>query len=222
MFIPHFNQSARTYDEYTPIQYLCSHYLARFIHEHHPNENAFCDLGAGTGYLTQALMKFYPKASYHLIDCAPEMILTCQEKWGERCSYEVEDIQTAVYQGLPVSNFTFQWLREKPRFQRIAFTTLLKGTWAPWAHQAGKFGIHTHVFQEEGAWTSWMKENRMRFSFFTQTHTIVYKTVFDFLHTIRKMGGSGLYSSPQYLRPLLLSFKSEIVVPYKVLYVCSY
>lgn len=219
--MPHFDRASKTYRDNTPIQYLCSHHLARFIYDHHPTLNAFCDLGAGTGYLTEALMQLYPRAFYHLIDCSPHMIMECKKKWGNRCSYEIADIQQVAYKGFPASNFTFQWLNRRPSFNKIAFTTLLKGTWAPWIQQAEKFGIQTHLFYEEDYWFSWMKERCAHFSFFIQTHTIVFKNVFDFLYSIKKIGASGTKRAPQYLKPLLLSFKGEIVIPYKVLYVCS-
>lgn len=213
-----FNHSASSYEAHTPIQKLCAFHLARMIRKTDPSLSFFSDLGCGTGYLTEALMAFYPNARYHLIDFAPKMIEECQKKFLSRCTYEVNDFTQTSVAGFCVSNFAFQWLFDMPKFPALAFSTLVEGTWAPWQAAAQKLNIKTHSFLSVQEWTCRLESYYPFVHWFTQTHMIRYPSVFEFLRSLKAMGGHGSHHSPHYIRPLLRCFQGEMVVPFHVLY----
>jgi len=66
------------------------------------NENAkILDLGAGTGLLTELVIKKYPNAEYTLVDIAEEMLAIAKERFEtlDNVSFNVEDYRDGISGG---------------------------------------------------------------------------------------------------------------------------
>lgn len=59
------------------------------------------DLGAGTGLLTEWVIKKYPKAEYKLVDIADEMLEIAKERFNgfDNVNFEVEDYRGGISGG---------------------------------------------------------------------------------------------------------------------------
>jgi trans-aconitate methyltransferase len=217
-----FNKAAQSYDDQAFVQRFCAFRMASTIYSLFPQEKFFCDLGAGTGYLTEALMRFYDQAHFHLVDFAPAMIEETKKKFLDRCTYEVGDLFSSPFQGFPVSNFVFQWTNDIPAFARIAFTTLTKGTWGPWIKTAQKLDVKTHVFLSQRQWLNIVKEKYKNSYFFLEKHAFEYPSVIHFLKSVKKIGANGSFYEKQNILPVVREFSKKINVPYHVLYVIGW
>ena len=141
-----FNQASNSYDAYASIQKQSAVYLISYLQKCFPN---FCpktilDLGTGTGYIPEVLLRIYPKSHMHLNDLSPRMIDLVKNKFQghKQISYEVGDMENISLNPseLISTNFSIQWAADifgliKKCYASsniFAFTCLLEHNFKEW------------------------------------------------------------------------------------------
>ncbi|WP_316354600.1 methyltransferase domain-containing protein [Candidatus Trichorickettsia mobilis] len=150
-----FNDNAKTYDSVASIQKKCAKLLVDLLIKNFPDfiPLTIADLGAGTGYVTEYLLKFYPDSRYFLNDFALAMLDITRDKFKNYSNihYNSNDIETLNldYQDLIISNFALQWTTNleliiqnlRLRSRILVFSTLLSGTFKEWSDLYQDFGL---------------------------------------------------------------------------------
>lgn len=146
-----FSLAAPRYEEFADIQKETSRFLADFVTKQSVFPKTILDIGAGTGYTSLALMKWYPNASYTLCDISQKMLEEASRKNINNCSFIVADAEKYSFQkyDLSVSNLAMQWfdsfelfvLRAMDFSKTFAFSTLLNTS----------FGEYRSIFIDNGS-----------------------------------------------------------------------
>lgn len=106
-----FSKSAKTYDKHAKVQKHMANNLLSYL----PNENinSILEIGSGTGYFTNLLLKKYPNSKIDICDISSHMLEESKKKFSNKINkYILGDIETIKFNSkydLIVSNATFQW-----------------------------------------------------------------------------------------------------------------
>lgn len=106
-----FGAKASQYDRYAGLQKVCAAKLAAYFPR--MKNPAVLEVGCGTGFVTDYLLRTYPDGVFTITDIAPEMIACCADKYAApNVSFSVMDGQSlpkdARYD-LIVLGMTAQW-----------------------------------------------------------------------------------------------------------------
>jgi malonyl-CoA O-methyltransferase len=111
-----FDRSSSTYDQHAVIQKQMAHRLLQTLNRYRQPIRRICEIGCGTGYLTNLLIQMYPVAELTAVDIAPKMIETARRKipnpnihWYISDAEDVHSYLSGKYD-LIISNATVQWL----------------------------------------------------------------------------------------------------------------
>lgn len=115
----HFSKNAVNYDTYANVQKKMAHELIKAVTLEGNDVNDginILDIGCGTGYLTERLIYFYPKAKITAVDIAPGMVEYAREKFKNKdIEFQCIDIEEAEINSkydLIISNAAFQWFNQ--------------------------------------------------------------------------------------------------------------
>ena len=106
-----FSKSVKTYDKHAKVQKHMANNLLSYL----PNENinSILEIGSGTGYFTNLLLKKYPNSKIDICDISSHMLEESKKKFSNKINkYILGDIETIKFNSkydLIVSNATFQW-----------------------------------------------------------------------------------------------------------------
>ena len=240
-----FNRAAGDYDQYAIIQRCVAHQFGTLLVNSSTIETIL-EIGCGTGFLTEELLRIHPEAQYFATDIAPAMVLACQNKLkqfphlkafvmdGEAVSLPPEIPQ---YYDLICSSLAFQWFKDLPeslkilwaRTDRLAFTTLVTGTFREWDSLCCQQGIPSLVqpFWGEADLVKLCQSlNPAAFFFEIKDEVEVFDSPLDFLRALKKIGAQTPVQSPSAqrgnssLRSLLTSYPKDepFLITYKVAY----
>ncbi len=129
----HFDRSASRYDEVAVLQRTCGEHLEERLDLIRIQPRTILDLGAGTGVLTHALARRYPRARICALDIAPAMLEQARRRqprwrpWRTRQGFVAGDIEALPFaddsSDLVVSNLALQWCNDFDRclaeFRRV-------------------------------------------------------------------------------------------------------
>ncbi|MDQ0417292.1 malonyl-CoA O-methyltransferase [Croceifilum oryzae] len=111
-----FNRSVLTYDQHARVQKQMAHQLIELLSYRKKPVERICEIGCGTGYLTDLLTARYPHAEIVAIDLAPRMMEVAKEKvksphiqWILGDAEQLPQLVTGSFD-LIISNATIQWL----------------------------------------------------------------------------------------------------------------
>lgn len=141
-----FDKSAPHYDAVALPQQLIGNRLLEKLLPIHKTPNQIADIGAGTGYISEKIYEYFPKAHYTLNDISPQMLNECRKKFTNENEHQftflegpMEEVELP-FQDLIISNLALQWSTDlyktlakfQARSHTFAFTTLLQGTFQEW------------------------------------------------------------------------------------------
>lgn len=112
----HFNQAAQTYEATAVVQAEVARRLAERFELFTDQPEKILDLGAGTGYLTQAALKHYPKAQVFALDLS-EKLLAQQKIKKALFKRQRHFLVCADAENLPFPKATFDWVISNGMFQ---------------------------------------------------------------------------------------------------------
>ena len=159
-----FNQAAHAYDQHAEIQRLVANTLHTLIIEHQAVKHStvknqallkICDLGCGTGFLTEHLCKTFPDSSILATDIAESMLERCTTKLKAhpQLSTRLFDAEQSPFLerfDLIASSLALQWVENiNSTLQRIwqatdkllCFSVLCAGTFSEWRTLCEDFNL---------------------------------------------------------------------------------
>lgn len=110
-----FNKTAKTYDRHAKMTATVNDHLLERIKSLNLNPERILDIGAGTGSLSRALLKLYPKARIYCIDLSEKRLIFAKgkRKWFRKQHYVTADMHAIPFKNesfdLVVSNLTWYW-----------------------------------------------------------------------------------------------------------------
>jgi malonyl-CoA O-methyltransferase len=125
----HFSANAGNYDLYAHVQKKMALRLEEYAElKGGDSTGAILDIGSGTGYLTELLLKHFPDACITAVDIAPGMIELAKMKFGGRgikfiCA-DAEEMSLEEKYGLIASNASLQWFNDTPQTLEKLYSAL--------------------------------------------------------------------------------------------------
>lgn len=196
-----FSKAAKNYEQYAILQKIVAQNLAKQVHAEIRPNSQILDLGCGTGFLADFILKFSSASSSNItrLDISEEMLR--QNKTGRKILADIEDFSLKGDKKFDfiVSSLAFQWLNN-PIKTILRYQKLLS--------QNGVFacsflGFKTFYELEDVLQESNIKLNLNNFTaiddlfqnleankFFIDSKMVVlqYNDVFDLLNSIKKIG----------------------------------
>lgn len=150
-----FNASSQSYDKVASVQRESADFLIAQFHNHFPDflPQSILDLGTGTGYAAEKLLRYYPYAHYTLNDLSSNMLQATAKKFSERknISFHHGDMETEKFKDhdLIISNLALQWTHNLEKMLHtlhqqskvFAFSCLLDGTFKEWKTLLKDYGV---------------------------------------------------------------------------------
>lgn len=227
-----FENAARTYDNYAVVQNKSADILFDLITKHYPKQpKKILEIGCGTGYLTEKIVKYYPFSTYYANDAARAMLEQCKQKVGFKPIHYIKGRAETINLSadLIVSNFGMHWLNSfgcaLKKFwhhtnNSLFFAIPIEGTFKSWYEKLESLQIKNTPFP-------FITEDRLRWLInyinpLYQDLTIVdiqqeYKTVYEFLETLNHLGiNSYPFGKVIDIRPLIPYFKQNLTINYKI------
>lgn len=198
-----FTKAAPTYDQVAFHQRRIGDHLLQRLLPIHKTPSRITDLGTGTGYMAEQLIKYFPEAHYTLNDLSSGMLNSCKKKFRRAPAMTflegpMEHIQLP-FQDLIVSNLALQWsdslFQTLSKFQSktslFGFTALLQGTFKEWQDLlptdhvsfVKNYPIYEELVQQcqtlrgEGFFDCW-----------EESFSLSFDNALQFMHYLRKLG----------------------------------
>lgn len=163
-----FDRAAARYDAYAPVQRRVAGMLAdRIAALPLPPAPRVLELGCGTGFLGQALLKRIAPGDYLMTDLAPAMVARAERHFAGRADIRFATMDAAAppvgtRYDLICSSLAFQWLPDLTaavgRLRgllspdgRLVFTTLATGSFAEWITAHGDHPAGTPAYPDAAA-----------------------------------------------------------------------
>ncbi len=236
-----FNNASKLYESVANIQKLSAEILVNKLLNFDKNfyPKTILDLGSGTGYLPEILLKHYPKSQYTLNDIAPNMIEQCQSKFHSYTNFQfsigdMENIELSDHQ-LIISNLAMQWVNNiKDVIQKfltksniLAFSCLLDGTFIEWQQ------VLNNYYKEEISFKRYPTANDLKMFcnqlgindsnsyFFSSDFHLRFDNVLLFIKYLRNLGANvTIQNIPiKALKALISEYQKELNITYKVFFI---
>lgn len=201
-----FNEAAESYDSVATVQKACAvnlvDKLVKYFHKR--SITTILDLGTGTGYVPELLVKIYPSGDYDLNDISSNMLLCAKKKLSfakpNLILGDMESIDFGSYD-LITANLALQWstnlyymLQKLYNKSNIfAFSCVLIGTFHEWTRQFKNLDTSFPIYQYPDNNTL---ENFLlslypkKYFFETKEYPITFNNSLDFIKYLKKLGAS--------------------------------
>lgn len=226
-----FDKAALGYDKYATIQKKSALKLVSLFCKSSFIANDILDVGCGSGFVTEALMKKFPKSLYTLNDIAPKMVKQAKIKFPNY-TYSNEDAETCTFSkeyDLIISNLAFQWfdnlkqgiLNLWKQTKCLTFSIPLIGTFASFAKACKKLRIdsrlHSYPAREQIV-TMCYALSPIKSYFEEQTEEINFSAAIDFIRYLKRIGANTPKEAIDaiILRKILSEFPNGIIANYKI------
>lgn len=229
-----FNSASSTYDNYALVQKKAAQILVDSIDGIFPK--TALDVGAGTGFVTEILIKKFPEAIYTLNDIAYEMLNQARRKFSnpsKNIAYNVADAENAIFPNHPydlvVSNLTFQWFENIKlgiknlwdQSQGLFFSTLVKGSFLEWSNVHKKLDIpcrmdtYPEVYELKKLC---LDLNPRQFFFKVENESFFFEDPLEFIRCLKRTGANTPLQKTFSLHKILKQFPDGMPVNYKIFY----
>lgn len=230
-----FNKASKTYDSVSSVQKKTAIFLCDKIAQNtNKAPNSILDCGAGTGGLTEILLKYFPTSCYCLNDISQNMIEQCKHKFSSYKNINfiqgnMINLDNSTYDYV-VSNLALQWLPDlqktlqflsKKSKHIFAFSTLLPGTFKQWFDLVQKYQyIEPLNYIEEEHIIQYCKKEDGNFFHWHLDIDLTFSNIHEFLLYLRALGASAANHAmnPANLRKMLKNEKQQITVTYKIFF----
>jgi malonyl-CoA O-methyltransferase len=233
-----FNKASKSYDDVASVQRDSAEFLVCKLLKHQKfTPQTILDCGSGTGYITELLLKEFPKSSFYLNDIACEMLETCKAKFAKTTNiyYLLSDmmkLDTYLYDYV-ISNLALQWapdLQYAIRFLHskssdiFAFSTLLDGTFEEWQNLINKYQTVQikNYPKAEGLINlcNIIKRHNQIFEFWIMDFPLSFDSPKAFMSYLQLLGASASENLVHLssLKKLLKEQHNNLIVTYKVFF----
>ncbi len=230
-----FDKAQPTYDSVATIQQQVAIDLVQRLPS--LTLKSILDLGCGTGFITDNLLRQYPNAHYHLLDLSEQMISGCQHKYQDQqgMTFTTANMDHYAYPktDLIISNLAVQWSQDLRSLLQtllnqssyVAFTTLMQGTFQEWEDLLRINGISSPLLPLPSAQDlSQLCRNLNQDSqVMSKDYQLTFPTISAFILYLRNLGattGKGIQDKAKF-KALIQSHTAPITVTYKVFFCLS-
>lgn len=227
----------QTYENAAFIQKKCAEQLVEtFFRLTSEDEkiNKVLDIGVGTGFTAEILLKKYPHAFYDLNDISDEMLKITSSKFANRnfsliCE-DIEKIKLKNDYDLIISNFSFQWLENLPKFlekiiqgkktKYLIFTTLVDNNFQEIRDIFQEYGVKTINYPKSADLDCIIKPHNPE-TFFSEKkiYAMQFKNFYEYAQYMKNLGANFVDHGKEKLKQIILNENKEISLSYEV-YFC--
>lgn len=205
-----FDKACASYDSVANVQKKCAANLIDKLLKYFYRDNIskILDVGTGTGYIPELLIKNYPNSLYDLNDISSNMLVCAKEKLSAPCNVilgDMEDVDFGSYD-LITANFALQWalnlnkmlIKLYKKSNIFAFSCILSGTFIEWVnkfenlHLSFPINKYPEGYQLENFLLSL---NPKKYFFETKEYPITFNNSLDFIKYLKKLGASAIDDS---------------------------
>ncbi|XGA08046.1 MAG: methyltransferase domain-containing protein [Wolbachia endosymbiont of Xenopsylla cheopis] len=232
-----FNRASSSYDSVAFVQKKCAvklvSALTNYFPEFHPQ--SILDLGTGTGYIAEILLKSFPKSKYALNDISPNMLAKAKEKLigYEKIRFILDDMETQNFgfHDLIISNLAFQWVNNlKDMIERayknsnvLAFSCLLDGTFDEWSKIFIELSLPVPTYKYS---LKQELENHLlalkpeKYFFDSQEFILEFVNSSEFIKYLKNLGANqgSKVILPSDLKQVIKTYTDKINITYKVFF----
>ncbi|WHQ46619.1 MAG: methyltransferase domain-containing protein [Candidatus Midichloria sp.] len=229
-----FDRSATSYESVAQIQKLIASTIVKETLDSVSNKGIkqVVDIGTGTGFVIEELLKYLPQAIYTANDLAAGMIKITKAKFidFQNINYLIGDANTIDFKpsDLTISSMALQWFPDIKSILRklyhqtelLSFSTLLKNNFSEWYAILSKFDIsppnfHTKKELEEIC----LNFNPSGYRFFNKSYMINFNNALEMVKYLKKLGANINNNGNQYsVKNLLDNYKEPIKTHYEVFF----
>lgn len=234
-----FNRASSSYEEAAALQKQSAKFLVaklRKLISQNSSPTTILDLGSGTGFLPELLLKYYPDSLYLLNDLAPKMLAIAKFKFANQRNFLFleGDLESLDFtrQELIISNLALQWVDDlwltlkkiSTKANIFAFSTLLHGSFQEWEIVLKKFDptfkLKSYPTKESLiAYCNQIKTSK-QFSYWIKEFPVATENPQAFIQYLKKIGAT---TSPKELslanlKKLLKNYRQNIQVTYKIFF----
>lgn len=233
----HFHQASSSYDGVAAIQRECAEILVDQLTHAFPAfiPTSILDLGTGTGYIPELLLKKFPSSLYSLNDIADGMLERARQKFASKDQFlfilgDMENVDFAAHD-LIISNFALQWVDDfnimitklYKNSEVFAFSCLLDGTFKEWSEifEAKSLPSPTYQYLSQTALEELLLSlDPKEYSFKVRDYKMTFPNPLEFMRHLKRLGGStpNHVISLRDLRNLIMTNDQEITITYKVFF----
>lgn len=208
--IKNFNRAARDYDNIATIQKQTAIYLVNFLRANtHTKPSKILDVGTGTGFVVDGLLKHFPLAHYVLNDISPIMFELARKKFAanDNIAFHLGNVEETVFttQDLIISNLAFQWFKNFEntlanlwdKTNVLVFATLIDKTFSTWEMLHQNLGLicNMHHYPTAADMQACCLQLRPQQYFFTmQTYQMDFANPLAFARYLKKLGANTLHA----------------------------
>ncbi len=233
----YFNKASNSYENVAYVQRQSAEFLVeKLLEVNDIYPQTILDLGTGTGYIPELLIKYYPKSLYRLNDIAPKMLEVCSSKFinHDNLRFSIGDMENIdfSYHQLIISNFALQWADDLwkilQKFHQksdiFAFSCLLNGTFQEWQNILSSYKIFVvkqyPKEQELVAYCNKLSGLNDKCYFWSKDFQITFPNYFAFMKYLKNLGaGINVDNLPLSVsRSLIEKHNDELTVSYKVFF----
>lgn len=233
----HFHRASSSYDDVARTQRECAALLTGLLERILPDfaPSSILDLGTGTGYIPELLLKKFPASLYSLNDIASGMLERAKQKFGadDRFSFVLGDMESVDFSShdLIISNFALQWADDfeatiaklHQKSEVLAFSCLLDGTFEEWRKlfEGKSLPIPTYQYPSQARLEEFLLSLKPEeYSFEARDYKITFPNALSFMRHLKQLGAStpNHAISLRDLRELIITNDREIAVTYKVFF----
>lgn len=237
-----FDQAAPTYHQVASIQQQSAQDLARFISENIPSNDlpSWLDLGCGTGFLSQSLLKYAPHAKITLNDLAPSMLQEAKKILkNSSLNSEIQilpgDLETLNPQqtwDLIASNFVWQWLENPqktiqnwlPQTNFLALSIPLQGSLHEWETLHQKLNLTSSLYPlptlaQIQQWIAPLTLSTVQIT--EKKYHQTFNNPLDFAHHLKQMGAAPKTQKPSSstLQKICKQFPDALTISWQVVFI---
>jgi malonyl-CoA O-methyltransferase len=231
-----FNKACQSYDQIALLQKQCAKIMVEHLREQTNNNfNKILDLGAGTGFVTEQLLKYFPNSSYVLSDISSLMLKVAQSKFTayKNISYIKADMENQEFDFYPliISNMAFQWVTNPnnlitkllDKTNVLTFSCLTKDTFIEWSNIYKSLNLTPPTFNyptiqqlEKDCLSHKVKSH----FFATKDFCLNFTSAIEFAKYLKSIGANTSSNSNQglNLRKVIKYYDKPLSVSYRVFF----
>jgi len=232
-----FNTASLSYDSVSTIQKQSGEFLVGKLENFKDfSPKTILDLGTGTGYIPELLLKNYPNSTYYLNDIAFEMLKKCKVKFSGYANMhylhgDMQNLSSNTFD-LVISNLALQWVNNlwttlemfhSRSSQIFGFSTLLDGTFIEWKKLINQYqNIKLHNYPSARELVQFCKKlNRNdAFDYWIVDIPLSFDNPFTFMRYLKALGALASHHPMDVhnLRALLKEHTTTFSVSYKLFF----
>jgi malonyl-CoA O-methyltransferase len=224
-----FNKSAVSYDDNATTQQDSAKFLVKSLMDNIGNykPKIILDIGTGTGFITEQLLKEFPNSQYILNDLSSNMLNVAVSKFNDY--YDVTGLLgdaencNLPNNDLTISNLTFQWFnhlevtidRLWQKTKVLAFANLTNGTFKEWYNY---LNLPLHTYHTTSGMINICENLKPQaLKFYSLTYPISFKNPAIFAKYLKNLGANTT-RIPTHGISSLLKAETPVHTSYEVFY----